>query len=119
MKLLLDEHYSIEIAVQLRAAGHDAVAVVEMGLAGIDDEALLTFAASEGRALLTNNARHFAPLAARWAAAGQDHFGLLFTSDASMPRSKGTIGVYVATLSALMEAKDAADALRNQVWWLP
>jgi predicted nuclease of predicted toxin-antitoxin system len=118
MKLLLDEHYSIEIAVQLRAAGHDSIAVVERGLAGIDDEPLLTFAASEQRAVLTNNVRHFAPLAGRWAAGGQDHFGLLFTSDARMPRSKATIGRYVDTLTALMEANTATDALRNQIRWL-
>jgi predicted nuclease of predicted toxin-antitoxin system len=119
MKLFLDEHYANEIAVQLRAAGHDAVTVSERGLRGTADEPLLTFAASEERALLTNNARHLAPLAARWAAGGQDHVGLLFTSDASMPRGKARIGLYVATLNALMDANSANDALRNQIRWLP
>ncbi|MGH2944788.1 MAG: DUF5615 family PIN-like protein [Solirubrobacteraceae bacterium] len=34
MKLLLDEHYANEIAVQLRSTGHDAVTVSERGLKG-------------------------------------------------------------------------------------
>src|SRR5688500_1369312 len=55
--LLLDEHYADEIAAQLRAAGHDATTVSERGMKGIDDEALLHFAASEERALLTKRAR--------------------------------------------------------------
>jgi hypothetical protein len=118
LKLLLDEHYANEIAVQLRAAGHDAVSVSERDLTGTDDEPLLRLAASEGRALLTNNVRHFAVLARQWAGSGQDHHGLVFTSDASMPRGKGTIGRYIATLAALMEANPADGALAHDVRWL-
>ena len=86
MKLLLDEHYADDIAAQLRAAGHDAVTVCERALKGTDDESLLVLAVSEGRALLTNNARDFLPLVGRWAASGDDHCGVLLTSDSSMPR---------------------------------
>jgi predicted nuclease of predicted toxin-antitoxin system len=60
LKVLLDEHYANEIAAELRAAGHDAVTVSERGLNGTDDESLLALANSDDRALLTNNARHFA-----------------------------------------------------------
>jgi hypothetical protein len=85
---------------------------------GTDDEPLLSFAATEQRALLTNNVRDFGPIAVRWAAGGQDHYGLIFTSDESMPRGKSTIGVYVDALAALMDAHRALDALRNQIGWL-
>ena len=119
MKLLLDERYANEIAVQLRAAGHDAVTVSERGLRGMDDEPLLALAASDDRALLTNNARDFLPLVARWAASGEQHCGLLLTSDASLPRGKHSIGVYVETLRALMDANPAPRALANRVHWLP
>ena len=77
MRLLLDEHYANAIAEALRAAGHDAVTVAERGLMGTDDEALLALASSESRALLTNNAQDFVPLAVRWAGSGEDHCGLL------------------------------------------
>lgn len=119
MKLLLDEHYANDIALQLRAAGHDAATVSERGLKGTDDEPLLALAASDDRALLTNNARDFLPLIARWAASGEDHCGLVLTSDSSMPRGKNSIGLYVDTLRRLMDANPDNRALANQVHWLP
>lgn len=115
MKLLLDEHYAREIAVRLRDAGHDVVTVAECGMAGVDDAALLRFATSELRTLLTNNVRHFVPLTQQLAASGEDHHGLLFTSDASLPRGKATIGRYVTALRDVMERHEA---LVNQVRWL-
>jgi predicted nuclease of predicted toxin-antitoxin system len=119
VKLLLDEHYAIEIAVQLRASGHDAVTVWERRLGGTDDEPLLASAAAEERALLTNNARDFLPLVGRWAASGQEHCGVLLTSNTSMPRGKHSIGLYVTCLRQLMDANPGARPLANQVRWLP
>lgn len=119
MKLLLDEHYANEIAVQLRAAGYDSVTVSERRVNGMDDEPLLALASSENRALLTNNARDFLPITARWATSGQDHCGLLLISDSSMPRGKDSIGLYVRTLSELMQANPGPRALENQIRWLP
>jgi predicted nuclease of predicted toxin-antitoxin system len=118
VKILLDEHYANEIAAQLRADGHEAITVSERNLKGMDDEPLLALASSEERALLTNNARDFLPIVARWATSGQDHCGLLLTSDSSMPRGKDNIGLYVGTLSGLMQANPGARALENQVRWL-
>lgn len=118
MKLLLDEHYSNEIAIQLRAAGHDGATVSERGLKGTDDEPLLRLASSEDRALLTNNARDFVPLVVRWAASREHHCGILLTSDVSLPRGRHSIGLYVETLKALMDANPAARALENRVLWL-
>jgi predicted nuclease of predicted toxin-antitoxin system len=118
VRLLTDEHYNSEIAAQLRTNGHDATALTDTMMRGASDEALLVFAAGERRVLLTNNVRDFAPIAIRWAAAGSDHHGLLFTSDESMPRSKATIGLYVKALSAFMKAHPGEDALRNQVRWV-
>jgi len=119
-RLLLDEHYSTVIASELRRSGHDALGVAEVGLAvaGAGDEEVLRFATSRRRTLLTNNVRHFAPLAQRWAAGGEEHLGLLFTSDASMPQSKTTIGVYLTALRTLMHEHPDPDSLRNQVSWL-
>lgn len=119
MRLLLDEQYSPTIAQQLRTQGFDVVAVVERpDLIGLDDEALLRVAAGERRALLTNNVRHFAPIARDWGASGETHSGLVFTSDAGLPRSRETIGLYVERLGRLLDAEPADDALRDQVRWL-
>ena len=119
MKLLIDEHYADEIAAQLRAVGHDAVTVSERQMKSIDDEPLLELACFESRALLMNNARDFMGIVVRWATSGRDHCGLLLTSDSSMPRHKGTIGLYVRTLGAIMDANPAPRALANEVRWLP
>lgn len=118
MKLALDHHYSRAIAEQLRLLGHDVVAAVEEGLEREDDESLLTICAEGARALLTNNVGDFVPIARRWAAEGRSHSGLIFTSDASMPRGRNTIGRYVAALDGLLRVRGADDALRDQVHWL-
>ena len=118
MKLLLDEQYSAEIAAQLRSEGYDVASVHELGLAGIADRPLLETAATEDRALVTNNVRDFAPLAVSWAAEGRDHYGLIFTSDRSLPRSRNTIGRFVDVLKRLLDAEPPTDALRNQVRWM-
>jgi hypothetical protein len=118
VRLLLDEHYTDAIVRQLRAAGHDADSVSERKLKGLEDEPLLELCDRESRALVTNNVREFVPLAREWAAAGRDHAGLIFTSDASLPRHKGTVGRYVTLLAALMTENRPRRALGNQIRWL-
>lgn len=119
MRLLLDEHYSAAIAVQLREAGHEVAAVQgDAALEDCDDAVLMQAAGTRGRALLTNNVRHFAPLAREWAARGEHHFGLIFTSDESMPRSRRTIGLYVERLDELLERHPGQEALRGRTLWL-
>lgn len=113
MRLLLDEQYSAEIAAQLRSHGYDVASVQDLGLVGVSDTALLEAAAAEQRALVTNNVRDFAPLAVRWAAEGHDHYGLIFTSDHSLPRSRKTIGRFVDALRRLSDAEPAPEALRG------
>jgi predicted nuclease of predicted toxin-antitoxin system len=118
VKILLDEHYSPAIAAQLSAAGYTADTVLGLGLAGEDDQTLLEFCERESYALLTNNVRDFVPLARQWAADGREHAGLVFTSDASLPRHSGTIGQFVTLLSALLTEQPSERALANQVQWL-
>ncbi|MDE3133946.1 MAG: DUF5615 family PIN-like protein [Acidobacteriota bacterium] len=118
MRLLLDELYSKEIAVQLRTLGHDVVAVSELDLDGTKDPALLTVAATERRALVTNNARDFVPIASRWLASGREHSGLLLTFDRGLPRDRREIGRHVRTLALALDANPDDDALLNQIRWL-
>lgn len=119
MKLLLDEHYSPEIARQLRIRGHDVVAVAERAdLVGLGDDEILRRMAQERRAIMTNNVKDFMPLATRAAQGADGHYGLMFTSDRSMPRRSDAIGRFVDALSAFLQRHQGEDGYRNQVQWL-
>ncbi len=61
VRLYLDHDISYRLAEQLRTRGHDAVGAWEVGNAGLDDPAQLEYAASQGRVLVTCNARDFVP----------------------------------------------------------
>lgn len=53
MKLKIDENLSPQVVPLLHTFGHDAVTVVDEGLAGSDDTTVALAAADEGRMLLT------------------------------------------------------------------
>ena len=53
MKFLLDENLSPLHARTLRALGHDALSVVELGLSGADDSVVRHAAIQAGRILVT------------------------------------------------------------------
>jgi uncharacterized protein with PIN domain len=118
LKLALDHHYSLAIARELRARGHDVVAAIERGWETEDDETLLSLCHDEQRALLTNNVGDFVPITRRWAIEDRQHAGLLFTSDSAMPRSRRTIGRFVAALHELMTANADATSFVDRVAWL-
>lgn len=56
MRLFLDENLAPRHAADLRTDGHDAIAVVEVGLSGASDEQVLRFAVDNGRVLMTLDA---------------------------------------------------------------
>lgn len=119
MRLLLDEHYSPRIAEDLRSRGHDVVSATERGdLRGVGDRELLRLAAADGRALVTENVADFMPLVREAAAGGDRHFGVVFTSSRSMPRSSKTIGRFGEELDRFLRDRPAHDALADQVHWL-
>jgi Domain of unknown function (DUF5615) len=119
VKLLLDHHYSTAIAEQLRrGGGHDVDAAIERGWHREPDESLLSLCASEQRALLTNNVGDFVTIARSWAVRGQQHAGLIFTSDASLPRTQAAIGTYVKLLDAFLSDHAQPAGLTDRVHWL-
>jgi hypothetical protein len=119
VRLCLDEHYSPKIAERLREQGHDVVSVKERGeLVALADRALLLRLTEERRALVTENAADFMPLVRELAAAGDEHFGVVFSSPRSMPRSRQTIGLFVDRLAEVLRKHPADDALRNRVFWI-
>lgn len=119
MRLCLDEMYSPQIARALRDLGHDVVAVKERPeLAGMSDRELLSMVSTEGRALLTENVADFAPLIRSAVAAGESHLGVIFSSQASMPRSRQTIGRFVQAIDVLMKRFPGDAELADRVEWL-
>jgi hypothetical protein len=118
VKLALDHHYSPVIAERLRERGHDIIAVIEQGWEAEEDESLLVICVREQRALMTNNVADFTIIVRRWAAEGRQHSGLVFTSDASLPRVHDTIGRFVEGLDELMRSNPSDDCFRDRVLWL-
>jgi hypothetical protein len=119
VRLVLDEHYSPKIAEQLRSRDHGVVAVEEReDMRGLTDLELWTRAWAERRAVMTEDVAGFMPLVRQAAAAGERHFGVVFTSPRSLPRALMTVGPYVDRLDGLLRDRPADDALADQVLWL-
>lgn len=118
MKLALDHHYTRAIAEQLRIKGHDAVAAVERGWEREDDEPLLALCGAEQRALVTNNVSDFTVIARPWATQNRSHAGLVFTTDASLPRTRAEVGRYVRLLDTLMSEHSTSDSFTDRIHWL-
>jgi hypothetical protein len=73
-KLYLDENVDAELCDLLIAYGHDVVSVFKAGKSGDSDEAVMTFASNENRAVVTHNRRHFLRLHKTHA---MDHSGII------------------------------------------
>ncbi|MDQ3587343.1 MAG: DUF5615 family PIN-like protein [Actinomycetota bacterium] len=109
MKLLLDEMYPYSIAEQLRARGHDVVAVGERaGLRGAPDRDVFAIAQEKQRALVTDDVG-FRSIDAEHRARGEAHHGLVFTSNRRFPRGQPrTVGQLVRALDRLVSAEATA-----------
>jgi hypothetical protein len=120
LKLVIDELYTQVIAEQLRVRGHDLVSMHERDdLEGASDEQLLQWAADDRRAIVTENWADFQREMQRSAESGLDHYGVLFTSPRSLPRSNATIGLYVRVLDDFLTRHPTEDGLLNSYCWLP
>ena len=117
MKLLLDETISPRIARELRTAGFDVEAIKRdrPDLEALSDREIVRRMAAERRAVVTNDVLDFQLIHNQMAGAGEDHCGILFTDDATMPRNKKSIPLWIETLKVLLEANPKEGALRNRV----
>jgi hypothetical protein len=106
--LLLDEMFSDVIAEQLRAKGHDILAVVaDPALVGLPDDQVLAHASAAGRALVTANIKDFIPLDARYRAASQPHAGLILVSAKTFPQDRSFVAAVTGALAALLDRPHA------------
>ena len=102
MRLLLDEQLSPEIAKQLQRRGHDVLSVAEAGLRGHDDAAVLTWASSQERAVVTNNIRDFRPLHANYLSASTTHYGIILLPSTKFSLRLDALGTIVTALDRLL-----------------
>lgn len=99
--LLLDEMFSPAIAAVLRAEGYDVLAVADdPQLLSAADLYLASWAAREGRRVVTENVPDFVPLA--WH--GDPPLRVLLTNPRRLPRSKRNPGPLLKALRARLDA---------------
>jgi hypothetical protein len=102
-RLLLDEMLAGTIAAQVRARGHDVIAVVEdSSMMGLSDDEVFAAAAASGRAVVTLNIRDFVLLEQRWRAAGRSHAGLVLVASRVFPQDRSFVGALVKALDKLL-----------------
>jgi hypothetical protein len=119
LRLLLDEHFSPEIARQLRARGHDVVAVSERpDLRGRPDRVHFASLPDQQRAIVTRDLGDFRPLLAEALRRGTPTYGIVCVSR-RFPSTRKDIGRLVDALAALIDANPTPDAIIKQggeVW---
>jgi predicted nuclease of predicted toxin-antitoxin system len=108
--LYLDENLSPRLAIQLRKYGFNAIAVRESEMLSKSDPDQLAFAVSQQRALVTINFRDFVALHELYFRQGQEHFGIIFSTEESM-------GILLHRLLKMLNSV-AASELKNQIRWL-
>ena len=120
MRLLIDEMYPPAIAERLRAAGHDAVSVLELrDIVGQDDAQVCERAVADRRAVVTENAVDFLALVKGRAGVGDPAPTLLITSNRSFPRhQRSFVGRALRSLVAFCESHPEEDPQGGAVHWL-
>lgn len=118
MRLLLDEQLSPTTAEQLRARSHDVVSAAEVGLAGAADERVLSSAARDRRAVVTNNIKDFRPMHADYLKAKTTHYGIVFIPTGKYGLRRDQLGSLINVLDGLLVQLSADDALRDREYFL-
>lgn len=122
MKLLLDEMISPKIARELRGRRDFDVQAIKgdrPDLEAVADREIVRRIAAEQRALVTNDVLDFQPIHSQMLAAGEEHYGLIFTSDSTMPRNKASIPLWAKALEKVVTEHSTDDALKNRIRHLP
>jgi hypothetical protein len=118
LKLLLDEMFSPLVAAELRARGHDAVAIKARDeWHSLSDPEVIVLARAEQRAVVTANLRDFRPLHAELVAPGcEGHPGMVFVPT-SFRLTRAATGQLVAALEArLAECPGDNDLANGETW---
>ena len=104
MKLLLDEMYPRRLAEELRAEGHDVVAVVELpDLVGREDAEVARWAREHGCVVVTENVVDYAPMDV------DEHAGLLLVNARRWPRTPSGLPRLLPALRSWLDARTGGD----------
>lgn len=119
LRLLLDEHFSPEIARQLRQQGYDVVAVSERPeLRCRSDRVHFASLPDQQRAIVTRDLGDFRPLLAEALRRGTPTHGIVCVSH-RFPLTRQEIGRLVNALASLLDANPTPDAIikkGGEVW---
>ena len=85
MKWLVDEMFSPMVSEELRARGHDAVAVSELEMQGAPDDEVFDRAVEEHRVVVTENFADFAALVEGRHAENEPCTAVVFVRKSSFP----------------------------------
>ena len=119
MRLLLDEHMDPRVAVELRARGHDVVAVVEdVALKGRSDAELLDVATERGLVIATYDARDFLRLVEERENTSHPVHGILAISVRTFPTGARGHGRLLRALISTLDEHPSALPLAARVVWL-
>jgi predicted nuclease of predicted toxin-antitoxin system len=118
MRLLLDEQLSPAIAEQLRARGYDIVFATEAGVAGATDEKILSSAARDRRAVVTNNIKDFRPLHADYLGTNTTHYGIVYIATRKYSLRREQLGPLITALGEFLSRLPAEDALQDREYFL-
>jgi predicted nuclease of predicted toxin-antitoxin system len=118
LRLWLDGHLSPALARGLRERGYDVVALQEEArfLRGLPDDLLLAEAAHRGRAIVTYNARDFAPLHRVFLAGGRSHAGIVLISSQAIRQDD--IGGQSQALTAFLDEHAGETEIRDRLVWV-
>ncbi|MGL4743503.1 MAG: DUF5615 family PIN-like protein [Dermatophilaceae bacterium] len=117
-RLLLDEMHPPLVADLVRQRGHDVLPLVADPLMrGMTDDEVFTWAAREGRRIVTENVKDFRRLLLA-VGDGAPVAPLLFTSSRTFPRTRRNPGPLVDALDAWLTAPDA-DRRPVEDWLVP
>lgn len=113
IRVFTDEDVYGSVASKLRKKEIDAVSTPEMHRLGATDESQLTWAAQEGRVLLTFNVADFACLHDTWIASSRHHAGIIVSSQ----RPIGDMLRRVVALASSLSADEMQDRLEYLSTW--
>lgn len=116
VRALLDEHLSKAIAVALRGRELDVVAITERPELGeLSDDEVMKVAASEGRAVVTNDVKDFRPIAAQRLSEGAGHGGLMLLP-ARAKRTRASTGALADAIETVMRAN--VEGIEDSERWI-
>lgn len=113
VRVYTDEMISSALSVELRKRGYDALSCHEAGRSNqrLSDPAQLAVAASEGRAILTENVRDYVPLDVQRKRRSRTHAGIMLYAD------DPPLGELLRRVIAHLDAFPS-DVQRDTVLWI-